>query len=259
MNIGVVGNPSYRDLKDLLAHLAQVAPRLGFALFTEESIATLWPEPAPPSLARSPQLDCLVTLGGDGTLLRGARTLNGGNTPILGVNLGALEPTIIARGGKSRTEPVVLNDVVVHKGGVARVIRLRVSVDGEEVGQYSADGIVVSTPTGSTAYSLSAGGPIVVPSVDAIVVAAICPHTLAVRPLVVPAHAKVTVEPIPPWTDDVLVSFDGQVGTTMQPGDRLVVQRADRPVLLVRLGPEGFFARMRKKLHWGDLSDRERT
>ena len=290
MNIGVVGNPSYRDLKDLLAHLAQVAPRLGFTLFTEESIAPLWPEPPPPSLARSPRLDCLVTLGGDGTLLRGARTLNGGNTPILGVNLGrlgflttataqtldwaldalvrgafatenrlALEPTIIARGGKSRTEPVVLNDVVVHKGGVARVIRLRVSVDGEEVGQYSADGIVVSTPTGSTAYSLSAGGPIVVPSVDAIVVAAICPHTLAVRPLVVPAHAKVTVEPIPPWTDDVLVSFDGQVGTTMQPGDRLVVQRADRPVLLVRLGPEGFFARMRKKLHWGDLSDRERT
>jgi len=290
MNVGVVGNPSYRDLKDLLAHLAQVAPRLGFTLFTEESIALLWPEPAPPSLARSPQLDCLVTLGGDGTLLRGARTLNGGNTPILGVNLGrlgflttataqtldwaldalvrgafatenrlALEPTIVARGGQSRTELVVLNDVVVHKGGVARVIRLRVSVDGEEVGQYSADGIVVSTPTGSTAYSLSAGGPIVVPSVDAIVVAAICPHTLAVRPLVVPAHAKVTVEPIPPWTDDVLVSFDGQVGTTMQPGDRLVVQRADRPVLLVRLGPEGFFARMRKKLHWGDLSDRERT
>ena len=215
--------------------------------------------------------------------------MNGGNTPILGVNLGrvgflttatsqtldwaldalvrgafatenrlALEPTIVARGGTRRTEPVVLNDVVVHKGGVARVIRLRVSVDGEEVGQYSADGIVVSTPTGSTAYSLSAGGPIVVPGVDAIVVAAICPHTLAVRPLVVPAHVNVTVEPIPPWTEDVLVSFDGQVGTTMEPGDRLVVQRADRPVLLVRLGPEGFFARMRKKLHWGDLSDRER-
>src|SRR3989449_470764 len=204
----------------------------------------------------APRLDCLVTLGGDGTLLRGARTLDGANTPILGINLGrvgflttatsqtldwaldalvhgaygtesrlALEPTIVERGGaKSRTEPVVLNDVVVHKGGVARVIRLRVSLDGEEVGQYSADGIVVATPTGSTAYSLSAGGPIVVPGVDAIVVAAICPHTLAVRPLVVPSHAEVAVEPIPPWTEDVLVSFDGQGGTTMQPGDRLVVK-----------------------------------
>ena len=290
MNVGVVGNPSYRDLKKILAHLAQVAPRLGVTLYTEEEIAPLWPEPAPLSLHRAPQLDCLITLGGDGTLLRGARTLNGAATPILGVNLGrvgflttatsqtldwaldalvrrayatearlALAPFIEDKQGRSRPEPIVLNDAVVHKGGVARVIRLRVSVDGEEVGQYSADGIVVSTPTGSTAYSLSAGGPIVVPGVDAIVVAAICPHTLAVRPLVVPAHVNVTVEPIPPWTEDVLVSFDGQVGTTMEPGDRLVVQRADRPVLLVRLGPEGFFARMRKKLHWGDLSDRERV
>ena len=290
MNVGVVGNPSYRDLKHLLAHLAQAAPRLGLTLFTEDRIASLWPAPSPPPLERAPSLDCLVTLGGDGTLLRGARTLDGANTPILGINLGrvgflttatsqtldwaldalvhgaygtesrlALEPTIVERGGaKSRTEPVVLNDVVVHKGGVARVIRLRVSLDGEEVGQYSADGIVVATPTGSTAYSLSAGGPIVVPGVDAIVVAAICPHTLAVRPLVVPSHAEVAVEPIPPWTEDVLVSFDGQVGTTMQPGDRLVVKRANRPVVLVRLGPDGFFARMREKLQWGDLSDRER-
>ena len=289
MNVGVVGNPSYRDLKSLLAHLAQIAPRLGLTLYTEEGIATLWPEPAPARLSSASNLDCLVTLGGDGTLLRGARTLNGAGTPILGVNLGrvgflttasaqtldwaldvlvrrayatesrlALAPFIVDKQGKSRAEPVVLNDAVVHKGGVARVIRLRVSVDGDEVGQYSADGIVIATPTGSTAYALSAGGPIVVPGVDAIVVAAICPHTLAVRPLVLPSHAGVTVEPIPPWTEEVLVSFDGQVGTTLQAGERLVVKRAEQPVLLVRLGPEGFFARMRKKLQWGDLSDRER-
>ncbi len=289
MNVGVVGNPSYRDLKSILAHLAQVASRLGLTLFTEEQIAGLWPEPAPAPLHSAPQLECLVTLGGDGTLLRGARSLNGARTPILGVNLGrvgflttasaqtldwaldvlvrrayatesrlALAPFILDKQGRSRPEPVVLNDAVVHKGGVACVIRLRVSVDGDEVGQYSADGIVVATPTGSTAYALSAGGPIVVPGVDAIVVAAICPHTLAVRPLVVPSQASVTVEPIPPWTEDVLVSFDGQVGTTMQAGERLVVKRAEQPVLLVRLGPEGFFARMRKKLQWGDLSDRER-
>ncbi len=289
MNVGVVGNPSYRDLKNILAHLAQVAPRVGVTLYTEEEIAPLWTEPAPPPLHRAPQLDCLITLGGDGTLLRGARILHGTQTPILGVNLGrvgflttatsqtldwaldalvrrayvtesrlALAPFIEDKQGRSRAEPMVLNDAVVHKGGVARVIRLRVSVDGDEVGQYSADGIVVATPTGSTAYALSAGGPIVVPSVDAIVVAAICPHTLAVRPLVVPSTAAITVEPIPPWTEDVLVSFDGQVGTTMGTGERLVVKRAAHPVLLVRLGPEGFFARMRKKLQWGDLSDRER-
>jgi len=288
MNVGVVGNPSYRDLKTILAHLTQAAPRLGVTLFTEPEIGPLWPAPRPAPLEAAPALDCLLTLGGDGTLLRGARTLNGAGTPILGVNLGrvgflttassqtldwaldalvrhafatesrlALSPCIEDKQGRSRAEPVVLNDAVVHKGGVARVIRLRVSVDGDEVGQYSADGIVVATPTGSTAYALSAGGPIVVPSVDAIVVAAICPHTLAVRPLVVPSHAAVTVEPIGAWSEDVLVSFDGQVGTTMRPGERLVVKRAPHPVVLVRLGPEGFFARMRTKLNWGDLSDRE--
>jgi NAD+ kinase len=290
MNVGVVGNPSYRDLGTILASLARAATRLGLTLFSEDSILALWPDPKPALLAPDgPALDCLITLGGDGTLLRGARTLNGANTPILGVNLGrvgflttassqtldwaldvivrkayatesrlALQPAIVDKQGKTRAEPVALNDVVVHKGGVARVVRLKVVVDGDEVGQYSADGIVVSTPTGSTAYSLSAGGPIVVPGVDAIVVAAICPHTLAVRPLVLPAQATVSIEPIPPWTEEVLVSVDGQVGTTMQPGERLQIRRADKPVLLIRLGPEGFFARMRKKLQWGDLTDRER-
>ncbi len=100
---------------------------------------------------------------------------------------------------------------------------------------------------------MSAGGPIVVPTVDAIVVTAICPHTLAVRPLVLPAIAVVTIQPIPPWSDDVLVSFDGQVGTPIQPGERLEVRRSDHPVNLIRLGPESFFKRLRRKLHWGDL------
>jgi len=290
MNVGVVGNPSYRDLATLLATVAQAAPRLGISLYSEAQLLALWPEPKPRRLEPGQPLDVLLTLGGDGTLLRGARSLDGANTPVLGINLGrvgflttassqsldwaldaivrraytteprlALLPTLVDKQGKSRTEPTVLNDVVVHKGGVARVVRLRVSVDGDDVGQYSADGIVVATPTGSTAYSLSAGGPIVVPGVDAIVVTAICPHTLAVRPLVLPADVAVSIEPIPPWTEEVLVSFDGQVSTTIQPGERVLVKRAARPVLLIRLGPEGFFTRMRKKLQWGDLSDRERT
>jgi NAD+ kinase len=258
-------------------------------LFTEKDIAGLWPEPKPPLLAAANGLDCLLTMGGDGTLLRAARVLDGVTTPILGVNLGrvgflttatphnldwaldalarrayvtearlTLDARIEDADATARADAVVLNDVVVHKGGVARVLRIRVAVDDEEVGQYSADGIVVATPTGSTAYSLSAGGPIVVPGVDAIVVTAICPHTLAVRPLVLPSTAVVTVTPVPPWTDDVLVSFDGQVGNKIEPGGRLVARRGERPVNLIRLGSEGFFARMRRKLQWGDLSDRER-
>jgi NAD+ kinase len=292
MNVGVVGNPNYRDLKSLLAHLAQAAPRLGITLFSEPALTSLWPGPAPAPLDQrlGPALDCVITLGGDGTLLRAARILDGANTPILGVNLGrvgflttanaktldwalealvrrdyttearlALLPAIVDRTGATRPEPVVLNDVVVHKGGVARVVHMRLVVDGEEVGQYSADGIIVATPTGSTAYSLSAGGPIVLPTVSAIVVTAICPHTLAVRPLVLPDTSVVSIEPIPPWTEEVLVSLDGQLSTTIHPGERLLVKRAERPVLLVRLGPEGFFLRMRNKLQWGDLSDRERA
>ena len=294
MNVGIVGNPSYRDLGSLLTSIAQAAPRLGLSLFAEDSLVPLWPprpapRPAPLRLDGAPRLDCLVTLGGDGTLLRGARLLNGVGTPILGINLGrlgflttvsaqslesaldalvrhayatesrvTLDATIENRQGRRHDEAAVLNDVVVHKGGVARVVHMRVAVDGDEVGQYSADGIIVSTPTGSTAYSLSAGGPIVVPSMDAIVVTAICPHTLAVRPLVLPSSSVVTVEPIPPWTESVLVSFDGQVSATMEQGERLVVKRGAHPVTLVRLGPESFFARMRQKLQWGDLSDREK-
>jgi len=295
MNVGVVGNPNYPDLGAFLATLQHKASSVGITLYSEERIQALWPtgDGGPPPLlseAPSTELDLLITLGGDGTLLRGARLLNGANTPILGLNLGrvgflttagpetldwaidsivrraytteprlALQSAISGKGAKGgRVEPLVLNDVVVHKGGVARVVRLKVSVDGDEVAQYSADGIIVSTPTGSTAYSMSAGGPIVVPTVDAIVVTAICPHTLAVRPLVLAANAVVTIQPIPPWSDEVLVSFDGQVGTPIQAGERIEVRRAERPILLVRLGPESFFKRLRKKLHWGDLSDRTR-
>lgn len=299
MNVGVVGNPTYPDLGPILAILAGAASRFGLTLYSETALLPLWgstgdgPPPSPQALEDAPlPLDCLITLGGDGTLLRGARSLNGANTPILGVNLGrvgflttvttdmlefaldalvrqayatesrlALVPSIVGKGAKAgppRPQPLVLNDVVVHKGGVARVVRLKVSVDGDEVAQYSADGIIVSTPTGSTAYSMSAGGPIVVPGVDAIVVTAICPHTLAVRPLVLPSYVTISIQPIPPWTEEVLVSFDGQVGSPMQQGERLDVRRAEQPVLLIRLGPESYFKRLRRKLHWGDLTDRTR-
>ncbi len=291
MNVGVVANPSYGDLQALLGRLTAAAPAHGLRLFTEERLAELWPGQRPAIWDPGVKLDCLLTIGGDGTLLRGARLLNGAETPILGINVGrvgflatapaqnldwvldaaarsayTIEPrlaivaTVEDGGGARRTQPVALNDIVVHKGGVARVLRFRLSVDGEEVGAYSADGIIVATPTGSTAYSLSAGGPIVVHGVDALVVTAICPHTLATRPLVLPASVSILIEPIPPWeeNEELLLSLDGQVSEMLHPGERLVVRRAERPVMLGRLGPEGFFARLRRKLNWGDLSDRER-
>ncbi|HXE56481.1 MAG TPA: NAD(+)/NADH kinase [Gemmatimonadales bacterium] len=286
MNVGVVGNPRYGDLRALLRGLAQEAPRRGIRLYTEAGLAAMWDQALP--LMDGAALDALLTFGGDGTLLRGARLLKGREIPILGVNLGrvgflttatretlgealdalvagrcvterrmALSASIVSAEGVVRSEQLALNDVAIHKGGVARVIRMRVVIAGEDVGPYSSDGIVVATPTGSTAYSLSAGGPIVVPGVEAMVVTPICAHTLAVRPLVVPADFTVTIEPMIPWADDILVSFDGQVGTTMAGGDRLCVRRSPSAVLLLRLGSEGFFHRMRQKLQWGDLSDRE--
>lgn len=286
MKVGVVGNPRYADLKGVLEHVALAAPSRGITLYSEPRLDSFWNRDVPSF--DTVGLDALITFGGDGTLLRGARLLAGQETPILGVNLGrvgflttatresldtALEALVAGKyqlerrqvlraairdaEGEVRSTQMSVNDIAIHKGGVARVIRVNVFIQGENVGPYSADGIIVATPTGSTAYSLSAGGPIVVPGVEAIIVTPIAAHTLAVRPLVVPATYRIVIEPIAGWSDDLLVSFDGQTGTTLAPGESVDVCRADHRVCLIRLGDEGFFGRMRQKLHWGDLSGRE--
>jgi NAD+ kinase len=286
MKVGVVGNPRYGDLNGVLEQMAIAAPHRGITLYSEPRLESFWNRDVPSF--DSVELDALITFGGDGTLLRGARLLGGRETPILGVNLGrvgflttatresldaaleslvsgkfeierrqALRAAIRDAEGETRSTQMAVNDVTVHKGGVARVIRVNVFIQGDNVGPYSADGIIVATPTGSTAYSLSAGGPIVVPGVEAIIVTPIAAHTLAVRPLVVPATYRIVIEPIAGWSDDLLVSFDGQTGTTLAPGESVEVRRADHRVCLIRLGGDGFFGRMRQKLHWGDLSGRQ--
>jgi NAD+ kinase len=286
MKVGVVGNPRYGDLKGVLDHVARVAPSCGITLFGEPRLHPFWNHDVPSF--DDVALDALVTFGGDGTLLRGARLLGGRETPILGVNLGrvgflttatretlgeALQALVAGRydierrqalragirdpEGETRSTQMAVNDVAVHKGGVARVIRVNVFIQGENVGPYSADGIIIATPTGSTAYNLSAGGPIVVPGVEAMVVTPIAAHTLAVRALVVPAGYRIVIEPMAGWADDLLVSFDGQTGSTLAPGESVEVCRSDHRVCLIRLGDDGFFTRMRQKLHWGDLSGRE--
>jgi NAD+ kinase len=285
MRLGVVGNRRYEGLQGILERMAREAPPLGVALVLEPDLGEVVAGATAADLTTAP-IDVLMSLGGDGTLLRGARLACRRGIPILGMNLGhvgflasagpdagsqalerlargafAIERRLVLEARLGSGEPfLAVNDVVVHKGGIARVIRLAVSVDGEPVGPYSADGIIVATPTGSTAYSMSAGGPIVVPSVDALVVTAICPHTLAVRPLVVPATARIAIvplEPVPGPDTDLLVSIDGQVAARIAPRRELVVARAPSPVLLARIGEESFFGRLSRKLQWGDLSDRK--
>ena len=168
-----------------------------------------------------------------------------------------LEAHAIAENGAVHGSFLALNDVVLHRGGVARMLRMAVYAHTEEVGSYSADGIILSTPTGSTAYSLSAGGPIVSPAVDCIVATPISPHTLAVRPLILSAAAKVTVEVLSP-TEELILTVDGQEGARMLPGDRLVVSRAPTRIRLIRFPGQTFFSTLRRKLRWGDLEERER-
>ena len=146
----------------------------------------------------------------------------------------ALRAASVDASGREQMRWRSLNDVVLHKGGFARVVRFSVWIDGEPVGAFGADGVVVSTPTGSTAYSLSAGGPIVVPTVDSIVLTAVSPHTLAIRPLVLPPTAElhITADDGP---EQLLVTIDGQVGTTFGDRETLVVRRATTPVLIVAL------------------------
>ena len=285
MNVGLVGNRRYRPTDGILAAMSAEAPKLGARLFLEPTLAPALKD-QPASGLDGAKLDILISLGGDGTLLRGARLACLRGIPILGINLGrvgflaaagpetALETlrrvvrgdytiesrlALSARVGEAGEECLAVNDVVIHKGGIARLIRISVAVDGQEVGVYTCDGIIVATPTGSTAYSMSAGGPIVVPGVDALVITAICPHTLAVRPLVVPANATLAlrvVDPVPA-PEELLVSIDGQVAARLAPRQEVTVVRASRPVLLARADAGSFFARLREKLQWGDLSDRQ--
>lgn len=285
--VGVVGHSDYALLKETLARLADFAGREGVSLFYEPPLREHVGDGQELTADSCHGLDLLLTLGGDGTLLRGARMVAREGIPVLGVNLGhlgfltsaprdemeaglsrwlagefsiderlaLLVHTETAEGERGR-DHLALNDAVLHKGGAARVIRLSMTATRDVVGSYSADGIILATPTGSTAYSLSAGGPIVSPTVDCIIATPICPHTLGVRPLILPADETVTVEVLSP-TQELLLTIDGQESETLVPGQRVVVRRAPQPVRLVRFPGQTFFSTLRRKLKWGDLAERE--
>jgi NAD+ kinase len=244
--------------------------------------ATRWPTAPLETLAS--QVDVLIAFGGDGTLLAAAGSVAQSpvDIPVLGVNLGrlgfltevgrqelpaALETMLagrtrletrlllsgrIERAGASSQERLALNDIVITRGPLSRMIEIDVSVDGQFVCHVKADGLILATATGSTAYNLSAGGPIVDPSVDAFLLTPIAPHTLTNRPLVLPDSAEVVLRPvIEPQPTDIVVTFDGQHGVPLQPDDAIVVRRAERRLRLLRTSSRTHFDMLRDKLKWG--------
>jgi len=225
--------------------------------------------------------DLVVVLGGDGTLLAVARHSGSRGVPVLGVNLGglgfltAIRPeevfeelervlagrfkcerrsmlaAAVIRGGRTIRRFQALNDVVINKGALARILDLETAVDGVPLCTYKADGLILGTPTGSTAYSLSAGGAIVAPTVGVILVSPICPHTLTQRPIVLPDRARVEVTVRSP-DEEIIFTVDGQEGMKLASGDTIQVRRARNQVSLVRSPTHSFFELLRTKLRWGE-------
>jgi NAD+ kinase len=282
--IGLVARDQTDGLGSALELVQGLAQEQGFTLFPEERIRSGPLADSPPleSLG-SDAPDLLLSLGGDGTLLRGATMVPRG-TPVLGVNMGHLgfltsipaeeleegleammagrcwldqrntvEAAVVGNGGEDHGETWALNDLVLHKGGVARVVRLSLAIQngsqGEEIGSFSGDGIIVATPTGSTAYSLSAGGPILVPDMASLVVTPISPHTLAMRPLVLPARGELIIEAVD-RAEDLVLTADGQTAIPMGPGDRVRIRPGEKRVALVRFPGQTFFETLRRKLNW---------
>jgi NAD+ kinase len=283
-SIGVVLRNGSREVTGVLKDLVGICEEHGVAVAYEPTVGVRVAGPVGKLDLASDPVDLIVALGGDGTLLRAARLVIGREIPVLGVNLGRLGfltafPATELKAGMGEvlsgtavldlrftlrtTIPggphpeadtfFALNDVVVHTSGAARVSHLMLEVRSgdswEEAGSFSADGVILATPTGSTAYSMSAGGPIIVPEVDCVVITPICPHSLAVRPLVVPAHRPVRVRLLDGNAEHQL-TVDGQVVRALEMSESVLVSREAAPVPLVRLANQSFLSTLRRKLNW---------
>jgi NAD+ kinase len=286
--VGIVAKSHLRAASSHLVEISAWLETRGIAAVFETATAALLPDSPGRKVADKralvDQVDLVLVLGGDGTLLGMADRIGeaGSGIPILGVNFGSLGfltevtlpeiyPSLEAaltgrahveerlllrsttlRGGATFTENIVLNDVVITKGARSRMIDLSVWIGEEFVTRVKADGLIVATPTGSTAYNLAAGGPIVRPNVDAVIVTPIAPHTLANRPIVIPASSAVRVQPLMDDHDEVFVTFDGQAGFDLRAGDEIRVCRAEHPLRLIRPSTRSYFDVLRQKLKWGE-------
>jgi NAD+ kinase len=279
--VGVIGNLEKASCAEAVSRAARLVAAAGRKLYSDPATGRLPKLKAVVSadvatLAR--EVDLLLVFGGDGTLLHAAREIAGSRTPILGINIGSLgfltavpsadlaralkqvwnsefsfESRVLLQAAgtaKERTfDEIALNDVVISRGIASRLIELDVCVDGDPLTRYRCDGLIVSSPTGSTAYSLAAGGAVVFPTAEVLALTPICPHTLSNRSLILPLNATIEVEVISPKPATIL-SADGQVVTELAAGDRLRIRRGRRTVRLIRLAGSSFCETLRRKLHW---------
>jgi NAD+ kinase len=280
-HIGLIGNSEKVSCAAAVSKAARLIHAAGRRILSDPQTArlarlkgTICPDAA--TLARA--VDLLLVFGGDGTMLRVAREIAGSQTPILGINIGGLgfltavssvdlpralqhvwsnqftfeaRPLIEAhaRCSGKLVQQSALNDIVISRGIASRLIELHVSVDGELLTRYRCDGLIVSSPTGSTAYSLAAGGAVVFPTTDVLQVTPICPHTLSNRSLILPIASAITIKVVNP-TPVTILSADGQVVNELSAGDQITIRRSRRTVRLIQLKHSSFFETLRLKLHW---------
>jgi NAD+ kinase len=277
----VIGNLDKASCAEALSRAARLVAAAGRTLYADPATAELPKLKAKAcadvaTLARA--VDLLLVFGGDGTMLRVAREIAGSRTPILGINIGSLgfltavpsadlaralkhvwngdfnyeSRVLLQATGQGDGRPIdqtALNDLVISRGIASRLIELDVRVDGDALTRYRCDGLIISSPTGSTAYSLAAGGAVVFPTAEVFALTPICPHTLSNRALILPMTATIEVEIISPKPATIL-SADGQVVSELAAGDRLRIRRARRTVRLMHLAGSSFCETLRRKLHW---------
>lgn len=281
--VAFIANAQRTEAMNLIRELHAELARRGVQTATEEHVGRALGLPWAP-LSVLGDVDLCVSLGGDGTLIHASRVLGGKPVPILGVNMGSLgfmtevrqtevrpmldrvlagdfevEPRMKLRVHLHRAahenhplvDAEVLNEAVINKGALARIADLEASIDGRYVTTYKADGVIVSTPTGSTAYSLSAHGPILYPTMNAVIITPICPHTLTQRPLVVPDDFEINLQ-LKSESAEMYLTLDGQTGVPMLPGDRVQIKQSKNRVLLIRNPQLEFFTILRTRLRWGE-------
>lgn len=284
--IGIVAKTQYHDTRGILEKLIPWLEQQEKEVFMDADTASVLKQPEQPQRvykkSKIPALvDAILVLGGDGTLLSVARLVEGRDIPIIGVNLGGLgfltevtleeiyttldklfknefvpDPRLILkahvhRQGEHVAQSYCLNDTVVSKGTQAKMIQLEIFINRQFVTSLRGDGLIVATPTGSTAYSLSAGGPIVNPSVEALILTPVCPHTLTNRPVVVPAQARLEVV-LKSREEGAMVTFDGQVGFTLRHEDVVEIEAAEHKIVLARAPDRNYYEILRTKLKWGE-------